>query len=70
MLKVQSSWVHAIAYVRGNVQVKTKEDRNYIYLDVPRKVFVKMMNSASVGKFMNRHILDKYECVALFPTDG
>lgn len=70
MLKVQSSWVDSIAYVCGNLQVKTTEDRNYIYLGVPKRVFSGLLKAKSQGSYLNKKIINKYECVALFPTDG
>ena len=62
---VTSSTVASIGYYEID-QILEVEFKNkvapiiYHYFDVPKEVYQKMMDSASVGKFVHENIKDKY----------
>lgn len=63
MVKVQSSWISKVGYMRGNMQIKTKSGKSYIYLNVPETVFNEMMQASSFGRFFNNVVKAKYQAV-------
>ena len=43
-----------------NLLVKFQNDTNYLYKDIPVKMFQKLRNSYSIGKFFNKHIKNNF----------
>jgi hypothetical protein len=61
-IPVKSSWITDVAYYEpmGFFEVKLKNGKEYMYKDVPKKVYEDFMKAKSKGEFFNRVIRDKY----------
>ncbi len=44
-----------------NLVVKFQNDTNYLYKGIPVKLFQKMRNSYSIGKFYNKYIKNNFQ---------
>ena len=62
-LQVDSSAIQSMRYYRAQRQllVKFSNDDNYLYKDVPVRLFQKMRNCYSIGKFYNRYIRNNFK---------
>ena len=62
-LQVDSSAIQSMRYFREdrNLLVKFNNDDNYLYKGVPVRLFQKMRNCYSIGKFFNRHIKNNFK---------
>jgi hypothetical protein len=62
-LEVNSSAIKSMRYFRQPRQlvVKFNNDTNYLYKGVPVRLFQKMRNSYSIGKFFNRYIKNNFQ---------
>jgi len=61
-ITVDSSAIQSMRYYKEqrNLLVKFQNDTNYLYKDVPVKMFQKLRNSYSIGKFFNKHIKNNF----------
>ena len=61
-ITVDSSAIQSMRYYKDqrNLLVKFQNDTNYLYKDVPVKMFQKLRNSYSIGKFFNKHIKNNF----------
>ena len=62
-ITVNSTAIQSMRYYKDqrNLLVKFQNDTNYLYKDIPVKMFQKLRNSYSIGKFFNKHI--KNNCI-------
>ncbi len=62
-ITVDSSAIQSMRYYKDqrNLLVKFQNDTNYLYKGVPVKLFQKMRNCYSIGKFFNRHIKNNFQ---------
>jgi len=67
-ITVDSSAIQSMRYYKDqrNLLVKFQNDTNYLYKGVPVKLFQKMRNCYSIGKFFNRHIKNNFQLGYLF----
>jgi len=67
-IKVESSAIDAVAYCTAerSLEIMFRSGAVYAYLDVPREVFVLLLEAQSQGAFFNRQIRPtyRYEAVA------
>ena len=61
MIPISSSLLSGIKYESGNLTVFFRDGRNYVYHNVPKKVFEQFKNSPSKGKFYNQYIKGCYQ---------
>jgi hypothetical protein len=61
-ITVDSTAIQSMRYYKEqrNLLVKFQNDTNYLYKDVPVKMFQKLRNSYSIGKFFNKHIKNNF----------
>jgi hypothetical protein len=61
-ITVDSTAIQSMRYYKEqrNLLVKFQNDTNYLYKDVPVRLFQKMRNSYSIGKFFNKHIKNNF----------
>jgi len=61
-ITVDSSAIQSMRYYKDqrNLLVKFQNDTNYLYKDIPVKMFQKLRNSYSIGKFFNKHIKNNF----------
>ena len=61
-ITVDSTAIQSMRYYKDqkNLLVKFQNDTNYLYKDVPVKMFQKLRNSYSIGKFFNKHIKNNF----------
>ena len=61
-ITVDSTEIQSMRYYKEqrNLLVKFQNDTNYLYKDVPVKMFQKLRNSYSIGKFFNKHIKNNF----------
>ena len=61
-ITVDSTAIQSMRYFRKqrSLVVKFQNDTNYLYQDVPVRLFQKMRNSYSIGKFFNKHIKNNF----------
>ena len=61
-ITVDSTAIQSMRYYKDqrNLLVKFQNDTNYLYKDVPVRLFQKMRNSYSIGKFFNKHIKNNF----------
>jgi len=61
-ITVDSSAIQSMRYYKDqrNLLVKFQNDTNYLYKDIPVRLFQKMRNSYSIGKFFNKHIKNNF----------
>jgi len=61
-ITVDSSAIQSMRYYKEqrNLLVKFQNDTNYLYKDIPVRLFQKMRNSYSIGKFFNKHIKNNF----------
>ena len=62
-LQVDSSAIISMGYFREQRQllVKFNNDDNYLYKGVPVRLFQKMRNCYSIGKFYNKYIKNNFK---------
>ena len=67
-LSVDSSAIQSMRYFRKerSLVVKFQNDDNYLYQNVPVRLFQKMRNSYSIGKFFNKYIKNNFQLGQLF----
>jgi predicted 2-oxoglutarate/Fe(II)-dependent dioxygenase YbiX len=63
IIGVDSSAITSMRYFREQRQllVKFNNDNNYLYEGVPVRLFQKMRNCYSIGKFYNKHIKNNFK---------
>ena len=61
-ITVDSTAIQSMRYYKDqrNLLVKFQNDTNYLYKDIPVKMFQKLRNSYSIGKFFNKHIKNNF----------
>jgi hypothetical protein len=61
-ITVDSTAIQSMRYYKEqrNLLVKFQNNTNYLYKDVPVRLFQKMRNSYSIGKFFNKHIKNNF----------
>ena len=61
-ITVDSQAIQSMRYYKDqrNLVVKFQKDTNYLYKGIPVKLFQKMRNSYSIGKFFNKHIKNNF----------
>jgi hypothetical protein len=61
-ITVDSQAIQSMRYYKDqrNLVVKFQNDTNYLYKDIPVKMFQKLRNSYSIGKFFNKHIKNNF----------
>lgn len=65
-IKVNSSALLEIEYNDDKeLLVKFTSSREYVYFDVPKSKFEKMIKSDSVGRFFNKEIKNNYEYIEI-----
>lgn len=65
-IKVNSSALLEIEYNEDKeLLVKFTSFREYVYFDVPKDKFEKMIKADSVGRFFNKEIKNNYEYVEI-----
>ena len=65
MIKVESSNIDAIGYDHGDLYVRFKggegkNNRIYVYYDVPEHFFKEILEAESKGKYLNQNIKGKF----------
>jgi hypothetical protein len=55
-----SSAIRSVGYHRGLLEVEVESGDVYRYFDVPRDVFLELMQAESKGAFFNARIRDSY----------
>ena len=60
MTLVESSNVVAVGYDGSNLFVGFKADSLYVYFDVPEMVYEGLMQAASKGSFLHKHVMNQY----------
>lgn len=60
MVRVNSSFIHAVGYDGRNLYVEIAGRGTYTHHNVPYYHFEGMLNASSVGAYYNRHIRGKY----------
>ena len=62
-LTVDSSAIQSMRYYKEQRQllVKFNNENNYLYKGVPVKLFQKMRNCYSIGKFYNKYIKNNFK---------
>ena len=67
-LSVDSSAIQSMRYFRKerSLVVKFQNDANYLYQGVPVRLFQRMRNSYSIGKFFNKYIKNNFQLGQLF----
>ena len=61
-ITVDSQAIQSMRYYKDqrNLVVTFQNDTNYLYKDIPVKMFQKLRNSYSIGKFFNKHIKNNF----------
>ena len=61
-ITVDSQAIQSMRYYKDqrNLLVKFQNDTNYLYKDIPVRLFQKLRNSYSIGKFFNKHIKNNF----------
>lgn len=62
-ITVDSQAIQSMRYYKDqrNLVVKFQNDTNYLYKGIPVKLFQKMRNSYSIGKFFNKYIKNNFQ---------
>ena len=63
MIELNSSALHSVAYEVNSLFVLFNDGRLMEYLNVPKKVFLELLESDSVGRFFNLNVRNKYKVV-------
>lgn len=58
--KVISTNINSVGYSNKLLEVEFKNNRIYLYLNVPELIFLKLMQSNSKGSFLHEFIRGKY----------
>lgn len=58
--KVKSTNINSVGYSNKLLEVEFKNNRIYLYLNVPELIFLKLMQSNSKGSFLHEFIRSKY----------
>lgn len=56
-----SSNVNSVGYADGNLYVEFKPRGIYVFYNVPRNIYTRLLRIKSKGKFMHRFIRDIYD---------
>ena len=57
---ISSSIIVDINYKGTNLQITYAEGNSYEYLDVPRSVYIKLVNAVTQNRFVRRHICGSF----------
>ena len=57
---ISSSTIIDFNYKGGNLQITYTEGNSYEYFDVPRSVYIKLVNADTPGRFARRHICGSF----------
>ena len=60
-VKVESSCVDSVGYEGKILYAKFNSGKVYAYIDVPVEKFVEMINSPSIGQFINKELKNNYD---------
>lgn len=60
MIEVESSNVKSIGWLDNNLYVEYKSGTKYLYENVDKDIYLKLLGSKSRGQFMNEQIKNKY----------
>ena len=63
MIELNSSALHSVAYEVNRLFVLFNDGRLMEYLNVPKKVFLELLESDSVGRFFNLNVRNEYKVV-------
>ena len=63
MIELNSSALHSVAHEVNSLFVLFNDGRLMEYLNVPKKVFLELLESESVGRFFNLNVRNKYKVV-------
>ena len=58
--KVTSTTINSVGYSNKLLEVEFKNNRIYLYFNVPEIIFLKLMQSSSKGSFLHEFIRGKY----------
>ena len=63
-VSLSSSLIARIAYddARRTLKVRFRDDRAYLYFDVPPSIFQAMKSAPSAGRFYNEEVKARYRC--------
>ena len=65
-IPVDSEMLSRVAYDHGVLYATFRAgNRTYAYFDVPADLFIDLINADSLGRFFQRHIIDKYRYTEL-----
>ncbi len=66
-MEVESSVLAAVAYPDEErlLFVEFRSREVYLYLDVPREEFLRLLRADSKGGYFNPHIRDRFRCLRL-----
>ena len=61
---VESSMIHAVGYdaKTHTLEVAFNSGQTYVYEEVPRKVYLELMEADSKGRYMRAAVIDCYPC--------
>ena len=62
MVQVDSKPVEAVGFAAGELYVKFRGGRTYVYQAVPERLHQQLMNADSIGSFLNLEIKPYYAC--------
>ena len=57
----QSSFIRGFEWVDNDLTVEFKNNKKYRYFDVPEKLVGDFVLAESYGKFLHKHIKDKFK---------
>lgn len=67
MERVESSVIRAIEYREGTRElvIEFVKGATYLYEDVPPEIYIRLLNTASKGRYFNEEIRDAFEYTEL-----
>ncbi|RFS21860.1 KTSC domain-containing protein [Chitinophaga silvatica] len=57
---ITASMIHDFSYSKTTLQIQFQDGSSYEYLDVPKALYVKLVNSDTPGRFCRRHIYHEF----------
>ncbi|NSL85275.1 KTSC domain-containing protein [Chitinophaga solisilvae] len=57
---ISASMIHDFSYSKTTLQIQFQDGSSYEYLDVPKALYVKLVNSDTPGRFCRRHIYHEF----------
>ncbi|NIG55643.1 KTSC domain-containing protein [Chitinophaga sp. Cy-1792] len=57
---IAASMIHDFSYTKTTLQIQFQDGSCYEYLDVPKALYVKLINSDTPGRFCRRHIYHEF----------